>query len=427
MNVKTSPKSSSPIELPSGAVTGQPSMLGILKDYRDFRFLCLGTVGSHASQWILNITLAWLVLDLTDSALYVGLLGFAAGVPMVLASVPAGVILDRTNRRSVLLACQVGMLVVAVALLALVLSGSATAWVLLAGMFCFGALMALNNAGRQTIVPATVSRPAMPAAFGLTSAATHVSRIVGPSVAGLLIGASGVSAALIFNVAILIGAFVATWHLSTGAGTRAGYTPKPGRILDGFSYVRNNRLVRDLTLLAAIPMLFAFPYLQLLPVIARDILKVGPDGLGLMLAMSGVGAIAGGLLTGRAARIGPLGLFVLLTTIAYGGIVLVIAFSTSIWLTIPAIVTGSVTGSTFQSLNNTLFQLELDDDVRGRVTGVYMLGFGAYALGGLPLGLLADAYGAPFGIAAGGIVSSMLATALLIRSPQLRALRKPAA
>ena len=426
MNVKISPEPSSPVKLPSGAVTGQASMLGILKNYRDFRFLSFGTVGSHASQWILNITLAWLVLDLTNSALYVGLLGFAAGVPMVLVSVPSGVILDRANRRSVLLLCQLGMLVVAVALLALVLTGLATAWGLLAGMFCFGALMSLNNAGRQTIVPATVPRPAMPVAFGLTSAATHVSRIVGPSIAGLLIGASGVSAALIFNVVILISAFVATWLLSPGAGSRAGYTPKPGRYLDGFSYVRSNKLVRDLTLLAAIPMFFAFPYLQLLPVIARDILRVGPDGLGFMLAMSGVGAIAGGLLTGRAARIGPLGLFVLLATIAYGGIVLVIAFSTSIWLTIPAIVTGSVTGATFQTLNNTLFQLELDDDVRGRVTGVYMLGFGGYALGGLPLGYLADVYGAPFGIAAGGIVSSMLAAVLLILSPQLRALRKPA-
>lgn len=401
-------------------------MLAILKDYSDFRALSIGTVGSHASQWILNVTLAWLVLELTDSALYVGLLGFAAGVPMVLASIPSGVILDRANRRTVLLACQVGMLILAVVLLALVMTGMATAWRMLAGMFCFGALMALNNAGRQTIVPATVPRLAMPAAFGLTSAATHASRIVGPSIAGLLIGVSGVSAALAFNVLILASALIATWRLSVDAGSRTGYASKPGGYFDGFAYVRNNKLVRDLTLLAAIPMFFAFPYLQLLPVIARDILEVGPDGLGLMLAMSGVGAIAGGLLTGRAARIGPLGFFVLLATIGYGGIVLVIAYSTSIWLTIPAIVTGSVTGSTFQSLNNTLFQLELDDDVRGRVTGVYMLGFGGYALGGLPLGLLADAYGAPFGIAAGGIVSSLCATLLLIRSPQLRALRKPA-
>ncbi|MEZ4569342.1 MAG: MFS transporter [Thermomicrobiales bacterium] len=178
-----------------------------------------------------------------------------------------------------------------------------------------------------------------------------------------------------------------------------------------------------MALLAAIPMFFVFPYLQLLPVIARDILEIGPDGLGIMLAMSGVGAIAGGLLTERASKIGPLGLFVLIATIAYGGIILVVAFSTTVWLTIPAIMTGSMTGSMFQSLNNTLFQLQLDDDVRGRATGVYMLGFGTYALGGLPLGFLADAISPSAAIAFGAIASSSIALLLTVRSDELRALR----
>ncbi len=252
--------------------------------------------------------------------------------------------------------------------------------------------MAVNNAGRQTIVPTTVPRVALPAAFGLTSAATHASRIVGPSIAGLLIGLSGVSAAIVFQLVLLPFRLSrpCVYQLLPGYQLDGGI--HAGGLLDGFTYVRNHRLILHLTLLAAIPMFFAFPYLQLLPVIARDILHIGPDGLGIMLAMSGVGAIAGGLLTERAARIGPLGLLVVLATIAYGGIVLVIAFSTTIWLTVPTIMIGSLTGSLFQSLNNTLFQLQLTDDVRGRVTGVYMLGFGTYALGGLPLGYLADTF-----------------------------------
>lgn len=401
------------------------SMLEILKAYPDFRLLALGTVGSQAGQWILNVTLGWLMLVLTDSALWVGLVGFAAGVPMILASVPAGVLLDRVDRRRVLVACQVGMLIVAVVLAGIVIAGLENRWLVLAATFLYGALMAINNAGRQTIVPATVAQPALPAAFGLTSAANHTSRIVGPSLSGVLIGAFGVAAALAFMVVVLIFTLLASLRLSPAAAGTAALSTSSRNMLAGFAYVRRHPLALHLTLLAAIPMLFAFPYLQLLPVFARDILDVGASGLGLMMAMSGVGAIAGGLLTGKASQIGPLGLFVLLATIAYGGIVLVIAFSSSIYLTIPAIMVGSMSGSTFQSLNNTLFQLQVTDEVRGRATGVYMLAFGGYALGGLPLGVFADIFSPQWAVAIGALISSSFATALLLYSKEIRNLRKP--
>ena len=403
---------------------GQVSLTGLMRHYPDFRMLSLGTVGSQSGQWIMNVTLGWYMLVLTDSALFVGMLRFAAGIPMILASVPSGIILDRLDRRRVLIACQAGMLVVAAILSTLVAIDVATAWILLGSAFVYGGLMALNNAGRQTIVPATVPERALPAAFGLTSAATHASRIVGPSFAGVLIGIFGVASALVFQIAILVVAMIATIRLSeSSAGIRRS-GPSGAGLLDGFSYVANHPLALHLTVLAAIPMFFAFPYLQLLPVIARDVLEIGPDGLGVMLAMSGIGAITGGLLTERASRIGPLGSFVVLATVGYGGIVLVVAFSTTVWLTVSAIMVGSMTGSMFQSLNNTLFQLQLDDSIRGRATGVYMLGFGTYALGGLPLGYLADRFSPATAIASGAIASSLLATVLYVRSHQLRSLRQ---
>ena len=406
--------------------TDSPSMTELIRDYSDFRFLAIGTVGSQASQWILNIALAWQILELTDSALYVGLLGFASGVPMILASVPSGMLLDRVQRRTVLVGCQVGLLVVGVVLMLLVWFNAATAFHLLAGMFTYGALMALNNAARQTMVPATVPRRALPAAFGLNSAAMHASRIVGPSVAGVLIGLWGIESAIAFQLFVVLVALVASARLSATEGGVARPIGHSGDLLQGFTYMRKHPLLLQLGLLAAIPMLFAFPYLQLLPVVARDVLGIGPDGLGTMLALSGVGAIAGGLITNRAARIGPVGAFIAVTTIGYGAIVLVVAFSTSVWLTVLAIMIGSLTGSLFQSLNNTLFQLQLPDDVRGRVTGVYLLGLGTYALGGLPMGYLADRFSPTIAMSAGAIASSILAALLLATSPQLRALRSPA-
>ena len=402
-----------------------PSMLQIIREYKDFQYLAIGTVGSQASQWILNIALAWLILELTDSALYVGLLGFAAGVPMILASVPSGILLDRVDRRTILIGCQASLSAVAVILFLAVWSDLATPAYLLAGMFVYGALMALNNAARQILVPATVPRPALPAAFGLNSAAMHASRIVGPSIAGVLIGLWGVESAIAFQLLVLAVAFAASIRLSAPDPLSLPAVASPGDILQGFSYMSRHPLLVQLSLLATIPMFFAFPYLQLLPVIARDVLEIGPDGLGLMLALSGVGAIAGGLITERVARIGPVGTFIAVATIGYGGVVLFVAFSTSVWLTISAIMIGSLSGSLFQSLNNSLFQLQLPDDVRGRVTGVYLLGLGTYALGGLPMGYLSDRFSPSVAISIGALTSSLLAGLLLILSPQLRALRSP--
>lgn len=167
---------------------------------------------------------------------------------------------------------------------------------------------------------------------------------------------------------------------------------------------------------------FVFPYLQLLPVFARDILNTGASGMGLLLAVSGVGAVTGGLLSAPAAKLRRKGMFLLLTTIAYGVVVVTFAYSEWVVLSGAMIFTGSLVGSAYMSLNNTLLHLNVSDDVRGRVTGVYMITFGLMPLGGLPMGLAAEIWGAPFAVAAGAVISSALTTILAVRSKRLRAL-----
>lgn len=397
-------------------------MVAMLRRHRDFRYLTLGTIGTQAGQWILNVTLGWLMLELTDSAFFVGLVGFAGGVPMILTAIPAGMLLDRYDRRSVLLLCQIALAILGVGLTLLVIADIISPAHLLAGAFLNGAFMSINNAARQTIVPSTVPRSDLATAIGLTSAAQHVSRIVGPSISGVIIGLSGVAGAFVFQAAVLIIAVACSLALSAAV---AGSGAPGGRagVLAGFHYLRDHPLVRDLILIAGIPMLFVFPYLQLLPVFARDILDIGPDGLGFLLAMSGIGAVSGGLLTPAAAvRIRRVGLFVLLATIGYSGIVIGFAFSKWAILSALLILLGSMTGSVYQSLNNTIIHLQIDDDVRGRVMGVYMLTFGLYPLGGLPLGVLAEVIGAPLAVTAGALLSSACAAILLLRSSALRQL-----
>ncbi len=398
----------------------QLSMVELLRRFPDFRYLWFGTIFTQAGQWILNVALGWLMLVLTDSPLWVGLVGFFGGVPMLLVAVPAGVILDRYDRRKILIYCQVGLALIGILLAVLAILDIARPWHLLVGSFLNGGGMALNNAARQTMVPGMVSRVNLAGAIAITTAGQNASRIIGPSIAGAIIGFAGVGGAFVFQAAVLAIALFLTFSLAVTPAAANAATVIRGGLLDGFRFVRQTPVLMDLTLLAAIPMLFVFPYLQLLPVFARDILQTGPSGMGILMAVSGVGAVTGGLLSASASRLRRKGRFLLMSTIVYGAVVVTFAYSEWVLLSGAMIFAGSLIGSTYMSLNNTLLHLNVTDEVRGRVTGVYMITFGLMPLGGLPMGLAAEVWGAPFAVSAGAVISSALTVVLALRSRRLR-------
>ena len=401
---------------PRGAV------FGLLRDHRDYRTLWLGTLAAQAGQWILQVALGWLMLDLTDSEFWVGLVGFAGGLPILLFSIPAGVAIDRVDRRKLLVGCQAALTVLAAGLALLAAFGNAAPWQLLVGAFLNGAGMTISNATRQTIVPGTTPRADLPAAIALMSAGQNATRVVGPSLAGAIIGVAGIAGAFVVQASALSIALALTMMLSANVAASGVVSATRGGLLDGWHYVRARPVPRDLIMLAAIPTLTVFPYIQLLPVFARDILKVGPQGLGLLMAASGVGAVIGSLLVAKTARMSRMGYFLLVSTIVYGLIIAGFAFSTSVWLSLPLLLLGGLTGSAYMSLNNSLLHLHITDEVRGRVMGVYMLTWGLMPLGALPMGLAANYLGAPAAVAGGALLSSTLTLLLATRSRTLRAL-----
>jgi MFS family permease len=419
--VPTAPVEPSQPELPDSGAKPD-SMLDLLRRYSDFRYLWFGTIFTQAGQWILNVALGWLMLVLTDSPFWVGLVGFFGGIPMLAIAVPAGVLIDRYDRRTILIWCQAGLMFIGIALAVLAILGVAAPWHLLLGAFLNGAGMSINNAARQTMVPGMVPRVTLASAIALTTAGQNASRIVGPSIAGVLIGFFGVGGAFVFQAVVLTIALGLTVVLSvTPVAVRASAAMRGG-FLDGFRFVRQTPILLDLILLATIPMLFVFPYIQLLPVFARDILDIGATGLGIMMAASGVGAVAGGLLSAPAARLPRKGVFLIVSTIGYGGIVVSFAYSQWFIVSMLLVFSGSLVGSAYMSLNNTLLHMNVTDEVRGRVTGVYLITFGLMPLGGLPMGIVAELWGAPLAVAAGAVLSSMLTAVLALRSPRLRAL-----
>jgi MFS family permease len=410
-----------PLDLTVDAHPERLGLLSSLRIYRDYRQLWFSTVMTQIGQWMLQITLGWVMLQLTDSAGYVGLIGFASGVPFILVSIPAGVIIDRFDRRAILLICQTAAAIIGFGLALLVSLGHVQPWHLLLAAFLNGSALAINNATRQTMVPAFVRREHLQNAIAVMSAGQNSTRILGPSLGGPAIALMGASGALYLQTAFLVAALVNTLMLPR---------VKPAmRTLDmrrnlsvGLSFVAKSPVLTGLIVLAAIPSLLIFPYVQLLPVYARDILRIGADGLGLLLSAGGTGAVVGSLVVAGAVKLPRQGWIMLVGTFVYVFFVVAFAFSSWVLLSVLLLFFCGFLGSAFMSLNNTLLHVHVNDEMRGRVMGVYTLTWGLSTIGALPMGFAGDRIGVPAAVATGAVLTGIGAILVGLRWRELRAI-----
>jgi len=397
-------------------------VFGALNRYPTFRRLWFGALAASLGQWMQQVALGWLALTLTDSASFVGLVGFTAGLPFLVIALPGGVLIDRVDRRRLMLTCQALAALLAMAVAVDVLSGAVRPWHLLVAAFANGSLLALLNPTQQALVPNIVGRADLTNAIGLMSAGQNMTRVVGPSVAGLVIAVFSTGAAFLLQAATLVVAFALVSRLRVpprGASTAAGGFRG---LFDGVRLIARRPDLRGLFLLACIPTFFVFPYLQFLSVFARDILEIGAGGLGLLMASSGSGAVVGSLLVATRRQSAGAGRLVLWLTVGYGVVIVGVALSNTVVLTVPLLVLAGISGAAYMSMNNVLLQHRIADDMRGRVMGAYMLTFGLMPLGAMPMGLLADRFGTQTAVATGATISSVLAALLGLRSRAVREL-----
>jgi MFS family permease len=391
-----------------------------LTRYPAFRQLWLGALSASLGQWMQQVALGWLALTLTDSAFFVGLVGFMAGLPFLLVSLPGGILIDRVDRRRLLLKCQTGAALLATLVAIDVLAGTVQPWHLLIVAFLNGSFQALLNPTFQALVPNLVAREDLTNAIGLASAGQNVTRVVGPTVAGLVIGVVGIGQAFLLQAVALGIAFALVSGVHLPARPTNGRRPPFSGVFEGIHLIAQRPDLRGLFLLASIPTFFVFPYIQFLSVFARDILKIGPSGLGLLMAASGSGAVAGALLVASRRTGAGGGRFLIWLTIIYGGLIVGLALSKSVYLSLPLLVCAGITGSTYMSSNLSVIQHRITDDVRGRVMSVYMLTWGLMPLGAMPMGIAAARFGTPTAVACGAILSSLFAAVLGLKSKELR-------
>ncbi|MGH2618512.1 MAG: MFS transporter [Thermomicrobiales bacterium] len=376
-------------------------MLHSLRAYPAFQLLLLGTLATNSAFWMYQVAVGWLALQLMDSPLFVGLTGFAGGIPLLVFSLPAGMIIDRFDRRLVLLASQSGVMMLAAAFAILVGTNTIAPWSMLVLVFSSGTVMAFIFPTRTTIVTSLVSRDDLANAVALNAAGQNATRVIGPALAGVLIALIGTAGTFAVAAMLQILALAATSRLPARSG------PAPARGAKGWAgltlglrIVAHDRFLLRLILLSLATNILVMPYINLMPVFARDKLHVGSSGLGLLLASTGLGTVVGALWVAHSRRLGDWTGAHTVTGAAFAVLIVAFAMTPTVLLVVLLLFAAGVLSAAFLALTQTALQMRVDDEVRGRVLSVYLLTWGMLPIGQLGVGALADRIGASLAMAA---------------------------
>jgi MFS family permease len=391
--------------------------------HRNFRVFYVGQLLSLAGTWMQSTAQGWLVLELTNSALLLGVVTAVTSTPTLLFSLWAGDLADRHDKRRIILIAQAVSLAASLVLAVLADTERITYSALLALVFVAGTASAFEIPTRQAFFSDLVGPADLPNAIALNSAAFNATRIVGPALAGVMIGAAGVAACYYANAVSYVAVIAGLMMMRLPR-----WTPKPRTastlesIREGLAYIRGDRLVRTLVWLIAGISVTTLPYVMLLPVFARDVLKVGAPGLGTMLSATGTGALVAGMALAAGRVRVPRGRLIIGAAVAFA--LSLMGFALSPWYPLSLVLLAMV-GFTMilnSASVNALLQSKVPDHLRGRVMSVYVFMFlGMSPLGAMQAGALARWIGAPYALACGAAGLLLIMGWIVMNIPELAA------
>ncbi|MBI4312792.1 MAG: MFS transporter [Chloroflexi bacterium] len=401
--------------------------------YRDFRFLWSSTFFTAAGNWVQQITIGWLVYEMTGSALLTGLVSGLRAVPFLFVGPLAGVLADRLNRKYFLIATEVFLSALGLGFAILLTTDYLQVWHILAFSILSGLGWSITNPLRNVMVPNVVPRHALMNAVALNSAAFNLTRIAGPAVGGILIAAFGpatnffIQAISYFMVSVLVWFIRSPMKAQPAAGGNGGgHGGSQGNrmfkdLAEGIRYVAHEPTTLALIIVGLIPSIFMMPFTQsMMPVFTKDVLHVDSRGLGLIMASAGAGAFIGTMAVASLSQIKRKGL--LLIAAASIAAVTLMVYSQVTWIVIavPVIAIQGGFQMVYNTTNNTVLQIITPDEYRGRVMSLYMLDHGFTPAGAFLAGALAQAFGAPTAFLFGGIVTLVLVLLLATRAKKLK-------
>jgi len=387
----------------------------------------LATLASNTAFWMYQVAVGWLALQLTDSPFFVAMAGFTGGIPLLLVSLPAGVIIDRFDRRTVLLLAQSGAMLISAVFAFLVGGGMIGRASMLALVAIYGTTMSFVFPTRTTIVPSLVERRDMANAVALNSASQNATRVVGPSLAGVLIGLLGVAETFAIAAVMQALALMATTRLpSLQPGSSSRGATGLSSLTVGLRVVAARPYLVGLIVLALAPTVLVMPYINLMPVFARDELGLGSTGLGVLLASTGLGTVTGSLAVARrpSGQAGTGGQVA--TAAAFAACVIAFSLTPIVPLALLLLFIAGWMSASFLALNQTALQMSVEDDVRGRVFSIYLLTWGMLPVGQLLVGAIASQVGPPMAMAISCLLALGSIVAIVWRFPSLRGQAKAA-
>jgi len=396
--------------------------------HRNYRLFFGGQSISLIGTWITRIATSWLVYRLTGSELLLGIVGFCSQIPLLVLSPFAGVLVDRWDRHRILVITQILSALQSAALAVLALMNVITVAEVIVLQVVQGVINSFDTPARQAFVVEMVEdRADLPNAIALNSSMINASRIIGPSVGGILIATLGegwcFGADAISYIAVIASLLAMR---RTPAKKAVIDTRMLEELRTGWTYVSRFAPVRALLLIVALAGVAGMPYATLMPVIASKILHGGAHTLGILMTASGIGALAGTLYLASRRTVLGLGKVIVAASIGLSLGLIAFSFSRALWLSIVILpIVGA--GMMVQAASaNTILQTVVDERLRGRVMAFYSLAImGMQPIGSLLSGVIAERIGAPLTIFYGGLLCLAGAISLAIRRPMLAAHIRP--
>ena len=377
-----------------------------------------------AGQWIQQVTLGWLVYDLTSSSVSLGILNGLRALPFLVTGPIAGVAADRMDRRRLMLITQYVLMTTALGMGLLVALGHVRVWHVFLFTILTGSTWSFIDPVRQSVVPNVVPKKDLINAVALNSMAFNSTKVLGPSLGGLLIALAGAAGNFFVQGMVYVGVLISIYKMDVPpTPPEARRSSVMANLREGLAYVWSNPTVLSLMLAALVPRLFAVPYQTLMPVFQKDVLHVGPEGLGVMLAAPGIGAVlAVFALATFADRMKHQGVLLILSLVVLGVVLNFFSWTRSFPMALLALAGVGACQVAFMATTNTMLQMIVPDKLRGRVMSIYMLDRGLMPLGAMLAGVTAHFAGAPATVSMMGCVVILLALLVAWRAPLVRAL-----
>ncbi len=411
------------VTAPSRSAAANQRSWGLFRAFanRGYLRLWIANFLSYTPRWMQLTFLAWLILELTNSPWYVALIGFFSSMPMLVFGLLGGLLADRFNRRRLLLVLQTANVVINLLFTLLLAAGAMRVWQGYLVILVTGSSWALGFPSRRALIFDLLGTSDITNAVALDSVGMNASRILGPACAGALITLVGVTGGFVIVTATYALGLLLLFTLRLQQDERL--TPRRENIvrnlIEGFRYISQDRvMMADVYITVAMNFLL-FPYMQMIPVLARDVLHVGPTLMGFLQGAEGVGALIGSLGLAAFTMVRYHGRVFVMGSLV--GLLALLVLSMSRWyiISFPAMLILGIGTAGFGTMQSTIVMLMSKEDMRGRALGVISLAIGAGPLGSLVLGAIADAISPVFALRLHALLGIIVLSLIVLVLPTI--------